>query len=413
MKIIIKFLVLVLSGLFYLNFSSFSQGGSNYSILGVGDINYSGNAAYQALGGTQIAFPSENSINSRNPAMWSFATSTRLQAGYKFNQNVVSSDDNTLWHNNGTISGFSTIFAIDSAKKIAASLGIVPYSNINYLTANRTNIKEMGVDLSALTTYQGSGGISQAYGGVSTKITDWIGVGASIFTTFGVIESKRETEFDNDFYSFKYTTSRNDFVSGWGSKSGLYVIPFKNFIIGASYEVQPGLSISRETLFKSPTIPDTTLTNDEEISIPALIGFGASYTTGKFIIGADFSMQDFTGFDFNPGANSEFSNSYFTSIGLNRIGNPSLNASFADRISYKFGLSYNQLYYKVLSNQIQELSGSVGMQMPFSGTMIIDLSFVFGYRSAGDNRLVNEYFGRMGIDISIGETWFVPFRREF
>jgi hypothetical protein len=408
-----RLLIYSICALFISSVSIFSQGGSNYSILGLGDINNGGNAAYTALGGTQIAFPSENSINSRNPAMWSFVTSTRLQAGYKFNQNIVSGQEHTLWHNNGSISGFTGIFAIDSAKGIAASFGIVPYSNINYLTATKTEIDNLGLKLTGITTYQGKGGISQAYLGIATKVTDWLGVGGSVYTTFGVVESQRETIFDKDFYSFQYLTRRSDFVNGWGGKAGMFIVPAKNFILGLSYEAQPGLSISSETLFKSVTIADTTIISEDDLTIPGLFGIGASYTTGKFIIGADLSMQDFSQFSFNPGANTEFTQSYIASIGVNRIGNPSPNTHFSDKVSYKFGLSYNQLYYKILGNQIQEYSASIGMQMPFSGTMIIDLSFIFGQRTSGDQRLVSEYFGRLGVDISIGETWFVPFRREY
>lgn len=390
-----------------------AQGGSNYSIIGIGDINYGGNAAYTALAGTQIAFPTQYSINTRNPAMWSFASNTRLQAGYKFNQNVVSSEETNIWHNNGAISGFSGIFAIDSSNGISASFGIVPYSNINYLTATQSDVNDMGMELSGLTTYQGKGGISQAYAGVSTKITEWLGVGASVNATFGVVESLRETEFSSDYYSFKYTTKRSDYLSGWGTKTGIFVKPFKNLILGASYDLQPKLTVNTETLYLSPTIPDTTLISDSEIEIPGLLGFGASFASGNFIFGADVSMQDFANFNYNIGSNSEYTNAVIASIGVNRIGNPSLNASLGDRVSYKFGLGYHQLHYKVLDNNIMEYTAALGMQVPFSGTMLIDLSFVFGYRTAGDDRLVNEYFGRLGIDISIGETWFVPFRREY
>jgi hypothetical protein len=391
----------------------FAQGGSNYSILGIGDINYSGNAAYSALAGTQIAFPAEYSINSRNPAMWSFVTNTRLQAGYKFNQNIVSDDNSTLWHNNGALSGFSGIFAIDSSYGTAASFGIVPYSHINYLTATDINVNQIGLELKGKTTYQGAGGISQAYAGVSTKITDWFGVGFSIFSTFGVVESGRETEFNNDFYSFKYSTIRSDYVSGWGFKTGAFISPAKNLLIGLSYEAQPSLSVSSETNYISPTVPDTTITVDKDIEIPGLLGLGFSYSSGNFIFGGDFSIQNFSNFNYNSGANTEFTNSYIASIGINRIGNPSLNANFADRVSYKFGLGYNQLYYKVLGSQIQEYTATVGMQMPFAGSMIVDLSFIFGHRTANDARLVKEYFIKFGIDISMGETWFKPFLREY
>ncbi len=403
----------IISVFFVSSIALLSQGGSNYSIIGIGDLNYSGNASYSALAGTQIAFPSNYSINSRNPAMWSFATNTRLQVGYNFNQNVVSSESATVWHNNGALSGFSGIFAIDSAYGISASFGIVPYSSINYLTANSTELNQICLDLSGLTTYQGKGGISQAYAGTSTKITDWLGVGLSVFSTFGVVESLRETEFASDYYSFKYTTTRSDYVSGWGAKTGMFVTPIDNLIIGLSYELQPGLTVSSETEYKSPTIPDTTVTSDSEISIPGLFGVGASYSSGNFIVGADLSIHDFTNFKYNIAANSEYTNGMLASIGVNRIGNTSPNAPFADKVSYKFGLGYHQLHYKVMNNNILEYIASMGMQMPFAGSVIVDVSFGLGYRSSGDARLVNEYFGRLGFDISIGETWFVPFKREY
>ncbi|MDT3740074.1 MAG: hypothetical protein RO257_11325 [Candidatus Kapabacteria bacterium] len=408
-----KLFIVIIIGLCFTFPALYSQGGSNYSIIGIGDINYGGNASYTAMGGTQIAFPSENSINSRNPAMWSFVTSTRLQAGYKFNQNAVTGSDFTIWHNNGAMSGFAGIFAIDSALGISASFGIVPSSNINYLTATETTINQMGLDLKGITTYQGSGGVSQAYAGVSTKITDWLGVGASFYASFGVVESSRETKFESDFYSFTYTTTKSDYIGGWGSKAGLFVIPAKDLILGLSLEAQPNLTVNTETKYKSTTLADTTLKSDSEISIPALLGIGASYTSGNFIFGADLSMRDFTSFDYNLGSNSEFTNSYLATIGVNRMGNRSLNAPFADRVSYKFGLGYNQLYYKVLGSQLQEYTAAAGMQMPFTGTMIVDLSFILGSRTSGNPNLVSEYFIRFGVDVSIGETWFVPFRRDY
>ncbi len=394
-------------------FAVYSQGGSNFSVIGIGDINYFGNSAYAGLAGTQMAFPAEYSINMRNPAMWSFVTNTRLQAGYKFNQNIVSTNESTIWHNNGAISGFSGIFAMDSTYSIASSFGIVPYSSVNYLTATKTKITDFGLELDGETQYQGTGGLSQAYIGLSGKITDYIGIGAMINTTFGVIEANRLTSFNNDFYSFRYQTTKSDYVSGFGSKIGAFITPVKDLIIGVSYELSPNFGITSETNYKSPTITDTTISVDNEITVPSMFGLGASYSSGNFIFGADLMMQDFTNFNYNPGANTKFTNSIITSIGVNRIGNPSVNAPLADRISYKFGAGYNHLYYKVLGNQIQEYIGSVGMQIPFAGSMVVDFSFILGYRSSGDSRLVNEYFGRFGFDISIGETWFKPFMREF
>lgn len=391
----------------------YSQGGSNYSILGIGDINYGGNVAYLGLSGTQIAMPLDNSINSRNPAMWGFVSNTRLQAGYKFNQNIVTNENNTIWHNNGSITGFSGIFAIDSAMGISASFGIVPYSNINYLTSTKFSITQTGLTLNGETIYQGKGGISQAYIGASTQIFDWLGIGASVFTSFGVVENSSTTKFYDDIYSFTYINTKSDYVSGYGTKAGLYVTPAENFMLGFSLELQPKLSISSETKYDANVLADTLIKSESELKIPALIGFGASYKSGIFMFGADLSFQDFSSFDYSRNASTKFTSAMSASVGIVRFGNESLNAPILDRTAYKFGMAYNKLYYEILGSNIQEYSASLGMQMPFTGTLVVDFSVSGGMRLAGDSRLVNEYFARFGIDLSIGETWFVPFKREY
>ena len=82
------------------NAALFSQGGSNYSIFGVGELNYVNGAKYDALGGTSVAFPHATGINLSNPAMWSENEDTRIQLGYKFNQSLVSNQNQDLYQNN-------------------------------------------------------------------------------------------------------------------------------------------------------------------------------------------------------------------------------------------------------------------------------------------------------------------------
>src|SRR5690606_16287144 len=87
------------------NITLLAQGGSNYSIFGVGELNHVNGAKYDALGGTSIAFPHKTGINLKNPAMWSENTDTRIQLGYKFNQSLVSNDSQNLYQNNGGLDG--------------------------------------------------------------------------------------------------------------------------------------------------------------------------------------------------------------------------------------------------------------------------------------------------------------------
>lgn len=392
---------------------AFSQGGMNYSIFGIGDINTTGNASYDGVGGTSIAFPAENSINFRNPAMWSYVTTTRINVGYKFNQTLAFSDLQDSYQNFGALNGISGLFMIDTGMGIAASFGIHPYSNINYMIASP--IKEIVNDiyLDGRTIYQGKGGISMLYFGGATKITKYASVGASVFSTFGKVSSLRKTEYFGDPYAFTYISSRNDFFSGFGYKAGLSLKPITNLTLGFYYENQPNLDVETDIVFESTLLPDTSISRMNAVLMPDAFGFGIAYETGKFIIGADLSIQDFSNFNYNNLDNSTYRSGMAISAGINRIGNKNLSAPVADRMSYKLGAYFKQHYYSVYGNDITEMAASLGFQVPWAGTFISDIALTIGSRGTQSDGLIREYFGKISVDISIGETWFKPFKRDY
>jgi len=391
----------------------FSQGGSNYSIIGFGDVNYDVNAAYMGLAGTAIAFPSETSINFKNPALWSYVKSTRLQAGYKFNQHISEATTGNNWQNNANLSGFSALFAIDTSNGISASLGFVPFTSINYLTATVINESINDVPLEGTNTYQGKGGITQAYLGLSAKIIEQVSVGASIFTNFGKVTHSRTTEFTNDPYLFTYTNSRDDFFSGVGYKAGLFFQPIKNLSFGYYFETNNLLSVESTLNYSSPLIGDTSFSKSSDYEFPISQGFGASFLSGVFVFGADFSFQDYSNFKYNPGNNSKFTDSWQFSFGVNRFGNTSINAKTLDKSSYKFGFAARKLYYSLYDNDIMEYAVTLGASIPFSETFNTDFGLSFGTRATSNNNLIKEYFTKFSVDLSIGEIWFVPFKREY
>lgn len=85
------------------------QGGSNYSIFGIGDIRQSMGAYYDGLGGTQYAVPSFHAVNIANPAMWSESKLTRLQIGFRFTQTAIEQQDLSASQNFGKLDGIAEI----------------------------------------------------------------------------------------------------------------------------------------------------------------------------------------------------------------------------------------------------------------------------------------------------------------
>ncbi len=408
----LKKAIILLTVFVLFSLASFGQGGSNYSIFGIGDIISNVSSTYDGIAGTSIAIPSDYAINTRNPAMWSLVTTTRLQAGYHFNQNVIQNDKLTLWQNNGKASGILGIFSVDTAMGLSFSFGVHPYSSVNYLLTTPFEVDADGVKLSGTTTYQGNGGLSLGYLGGSVNLMQDLSIGAEIFGSFGFINTSNYTTIAEP-NSYPSQNSISDNLYGYGLKGGLYYNVGKGLSLGAIFETHNSLTVDRTTKYYSYSLKDTSFSKSFDMAIPLSYGFGASYVTGKFLFGADLSMQDFSNFNYQKDAKTKFRNNMLYSFGVSRVGNRSPFAPIMDKIAYNLGFGYKQLYYSVNNIDINEYFGSIGFEIPISTGTMLNAAFQIGSRGTTDSKLVKENFGRFTIDISIGETWFKPFKREF
>ncbi|MBM2816121.1 MAG: hypothetical protein HW421_2883 [Ignavibacteria bacterium] len=412
----IKFLSILILFISLNHIDVLSQGGSNYSIGGVGEITRTNGAAYDALAGTSIAYPTESAINTVNPSMWSFATSTRLKGGYKFNQHVNYIDGANLAQNNGKVNGMMGLFSIDTSLGLSAAIGIYPYSWINSMVTQTKSVTNPDGVIEGTALNKAIGGITQAFIGASANITDKISFGAMIFSSFGITSTTIDKTFNN---ANVYASSDEiiDSYDGWGIRTGAFYKVSDDFLLGAFYEFSGNMTIDRQITYKSPslTVSDSVVSCSSQFDFPDAFGIGASYKTGKFIFAADFSNQIFSNQTFADikFINDKFNyrNSWSTSLGIARIGNTGPGTPFLDKITYKIGGGYRSNYIEVNGSGINEVFGAIGFSAPIPGTMIIDAAITFGQRGNNTNGNIKEYFGRLSVDVSIGETWFKPFRR--
>jgi hypothetical protein len=407
MKKIIIFIVLIL-----ISTPLFSQGGSNYSIFGVGELNYVNGAKYDALSGTSVAFPHATGINLSNPAMWSENTDTRIQLGYKFNQSLVSNANQDLYQNNGGLDGLLTLFNLDTALGASVSMGFYSYTNVNSLISSPISVSANGESISGVTTYQATGGITRVYFGFSIKPIDMLAIGAQVFGNTGVIKNSTQSLF-NEANSFTTYTDAKDGLGGTGLRFGLMLEPVSNLRFGAYYEPSSSLSVDNDVTYGSSLLDDTTFKSTSNYDLPSSLGLGVSYATGKFIFGVDYQTSDYSSFNYNMYNNIQYSTYNSYSLGIQRIGNNSPNAKGLDTWGYSLGTSFKNNYFKVNGQAINEFSGSFGFTIPIRGTAELDMALTFGQRGTTDSGLIKESFGKLSVNISIGDTWFQPFNRSY
>ena len=182
------------------------------------------------------------------------------------------------------------------------SAGIVPYSFIgyNFNSKDSTLIPSSKVYSINYQSFSGSGGISQAYLGVSVDIMKRLSLGINGYYMFGnIIHSRMSEQTFSDKRSSYSTYSESALrVNSFNARLGLqYHQPLNDtrdmLTVGAIYEMQHKLN-SQYTVqtLGIDTVRDTLI---NVFQLPATYGFGATYNLdNRFLFGADVQYQQFS-----------------------------------------------------------------------------------------------------------------------
>ncbi|MFY8000888.1 MAG: hypothetical protein ACOVSW_20010 [Candidatus Kapaibacteriota bacterium] len=398
-------------GLSYLSAQAQTSGGSNYSAFGYGDILESHGAAFDGVGGAAIGATSQYAVNLANPAAWNAVRSTRFQTGFAFRQFLNTDSKGTVAQNGGYLQGFSAIFSIDTVRGISAGFGIVPKSNIQY--SYRIDDAAPGdPNLATSTLYRGTGGMTALYLGAAFQILPKLHLGFIAEYTFGNIEMSALTE-STSFLAQSRTTI-TDALSGGAGKIGLQYNGISNLSLGLTAGAGLPINVSRTSLYQfSSGISDATVLDALQAQLPVEIGFGAGYTINRVTILADVVTKDFSTLTYRARRNDvTFRRATRVSAGVSIAGSTDYTSSFLETLGYSIGAGYHQQYYQIGGIGINELYGSLGIQLPVARRVIFDLAITGGVRGTTDNNLTRELFGRFTFSVNVGEIWFQPLFRE-
>ncbi|TAE30748.1 MAG: hypothetical protein EAZ92_04235 [Candidatus Kapaibacterium sp.] len=388
-----------------------TSGGSSYSVFGLGDIVESHSAAFDGTGGAGMASTSEYAVNLLNPAAWNAPRSTRFKLGFNFRQFInTNAQGLTVAQNGGFLQGFSSVFSIDTVRGISAGFGVVPVSTVQYAySVNQTFAG--GVQTSTL--FRGLGGLTGLYLGGAYQILPKLHLGLSGQYNFGTVESEIRTEASSLLNEGR--TIITDVYSGATGKLGVQFTGIPNLSIAAVAGLSTPLAVSSQrrstfSAFVADSVDTTTITTQ----MPLELGIGLEYRFGRFALLADVISKDFSAFNYRTKTRTDvsFRRSNRVSIGLSFTGENTYSATFLQTLGYSIGAGYHQQYYQVAGRGIDEIYGSLGVQVPVARRVFFDLAATIGVRGTTDNNLIRELFGRFTFSVNVGEIWFQPFLRE-
>lgn len=391
--------------------SLMSQGGSNYSLFGFGDTRSVTGATYDARAGTSIAVLSKHGINLSNPALLGYGEFTRMQVGFRFNQHLnVPKEGNSIAQFNSKLDGFSALFMLDTASKSSLSLGIHPSTSINYKASTEYDDTISNVAIRSKTFFEGSGGITNAYiAGSYSPIQDFT-VGVYIAALLGNSYRSVQTDIigEDVFSSFNRI---EDVYRGSTTNIGFIFTGIPNLTIGAKYSLTSDIKTSSTIRYTYYLLPDTTFTQVNSEPFPSTVGLGLGYTFGDFALAADFERSDFSSVSYRRPEGTTFGAMQRISASFSKNGSRRFSVPYSEKLGYHVGVGHTSHFASLQGNPIYDIYGSFGMDIPF-GDAIFNVAAVAGTRGSSLETSVREYYSKFTFTLSIGETWFQPFKRE-
>ena len=401
---------------FYIIFSTtaFAQLGTSspYSRFGLGDLQGNVFPEYNALGGGATAISSENSVNPSNPAAYTFFKDNSFlfsTGGLHKTTNIQNSTDNQI-ANNSSFSHLTVAFSI--SRKLGASVGMLPFSNIGYTLNARDN------DANADMIYSGDGGLSKIYFGGAYEPFKGFSVGMNASYLFGGLNRRKKLVYDDEsFFNARSNSKIN--LKGYFYELGILykknLTTEKEISFGITTNNNSSISAKRTNLVETfsganEIVKDTALSTLEwgNATLPQYISTGISYRDGeKWLLVADYSMQNWENYNlFDEGDN--LNNSMRVSGGMQYTPEFNSVTKYYKRMQYRLGAAYSNTPLTLNDTQLKEMSVSFGFGIPVRKSRTqYDVSLTVGQRGTTDNNLIKEQFVRVGLSVSYDGIWFV------
>jgi len=367
------------------------------------------------MGYTGIGLPGSNYINSISPATWARISQTRLDVGFLYEGFRNSDGTTSRYLSNGEFNGALLAVPVSPAHGIVFVAGFTPYSSVNYNLVTRGS--QQGIDYTI--THSGTGGIAKGQAGLSYSPWEDIAFGASVNYLFGTTDYERvftpiATTFSGGTTHENVTTHGVTATAG-GVFTGFSSISesLRPFALGFVITSHGNLKTERQITYEFASERDSAAFVNDKQSIPIAYGFGLTYQLGdRYLFAADYHAQPWGTTQFNGVDPAEIRNSFLVGIGGERIPNRDPGARWLEKVAYRLGFFYNETYYQINGEPINQWGVTGGFAIPISGETRLNIALEYGSRGTTRSRLIRDNIYRVSFSLNINELWFIRYDEE-
>ena len=398
-----------------------SNTSSPYSIGGLGEIAFKGNAINRLMGGLDIVSDSLHA-NLNNPASLGDLKLVTYSLGLNYKSTKLSS----IAANESVISASIDYLVVAiPTKKFTFGFGILPATSVGY----RLQSVIEGDDINnVVNRNEGYGGLNQTFLSIGFKVFEFLNFGVSANYNFGRITNESSRQEQNiDFGTFFTKTSS---LAGFNYRFATQLkIPLTSKVrldAMAYYVPNNSLTATNESVYFTRSVTTQDLGDFENVDLAAInldettISLGNQYSFGlgitkdkKWFVGGQYSRRNSADYvnNFISLDNITYANGSRLSFGGFYLPDYSSITSYWKRIVYRAGVRFEDTGVLFNDQALKETGISFGVSLPMAGFSNANIGLEFGKRGNQDNGLIQESYWNLIVGLSLNDIWFI--KRKF
>ena len=382
---------------------------SPYSYFGVGNIFKKGSSHNRSLGSTGIGLRDGYSINNINPASYTAITPpfTQLtEVGVMTTFGIQEEKGKSSNVTDMDFTGMALWFRLHA--NWAASIGLTPYSNVQYNIISEESFTGLGGDITS--HYVGSGGLNNLYFGLAHTLFNHLSLGAHVSYIFGSLNAEQQITASNMGNAWNVT--ERTYLHAFKVDVGMqYAFRWKQseLIVGAVLDVGNDLQGTHYyEVSQSEEITEEEETTVDDYILPAAAGFGLSWSRyEKWRIALDVAAERWSDATFAEGYQLQDTQRF--SVGVETLPDPQ-DPSYLRRMSFSLGAFHEENYLVISDHDLTTNGISAGIKFPTAGAS--RLHFTIEHYISGNNNLIVQRYTQLGFNMSFFDLWFAKLRLE-
>ena len=398
-----------------------SNTSSPYSIGGLGESAFKGNAINRHMGGLDIVSDSLHA-NINNPASLGDLKLVTYSLGLNYKSTKLSSNAS---NESVTSASINYLVVAIPTKKFTFGFGILPATSVGYRLQSVIDGENIN---NVVNRNEGYGGLNQTFISIGFKVFEFLNFGVSANYNFGKITNESSRQEQNiDFGTFFTKTSS---LVGFNYRFATQLkIPLTSKVrldAMAYYVPKNSLTATNESVYFTRSVTTQDLGDFENVDLAARnlketsISLGDQYSFGlgitkekKWFVGGQYSQRNSADYvnNFISLDNITYANGSRLSFGGFYLPDYSSITSYWKRIVYRAGMRFEDTGVLFNNQPLKETGISFGVSLPMAGYSNANIGIEFGKRGSQDNGLIQESYWNLIVGLSLNDIWFI--KRKF